>query len=484
MLTERADPPTGRDKTVEHDRRTTWTTWTIICVGLWVLTAPATFGYGERFRWVDPSGGRGVWFGDATHTALRAQLAIGNDILAGLLLIALGVAALRPARPLPRWGLCFVGIWLVFAPVVLWCPVAAGYAIDSIAGILVVALSILVPGMPNMPSYMMMGHATPPGWSYNPSSWSQRSILIALSMGGLLTSRYLAAYQLGYVHHLWDPFFGFVYGTQPVLDSQLSARWPISDAALGGVAYTFELLMCWMGGPARWRTMPWMVTIFGILVIPLGLAHVSLVMSQPVVVHHWCTFCLLAAAFMLPMIPLEIDEVVAMCQHVRDAYRRGDRAGSLWRIFWLGGRAEGATDDDASPKAGQLGTKAAGTARASLWGFSAPWSLGFTAALGVWLLALPAVFDIEIDSSAADVAHLGGAFVLTASVVAMGEVVRIVRWANVAAAVTMTVLVLFVSGGSYGARVVVIATAIAVGALSVPRGTITQRYGSWQRVVR
>lgn len=60
--------------------------------------------------------------------------------------------------------------------------------------------------------------------------------------------------------------------------------------------------MGFMDGKSRWRTMPWMVTMIGIVVIPLGLSHIILVMSQPVVVHHLSTFALLAALVMLPMI--------------------------------------------------------------------------------------------------------------------------------------------------------------------------------------
>src|SRR5690606_9676333 len=132
-------------------------------------------------------------------------------------------------------------------------------------------------------------------------SWAQRSILIALGFAGWLVSRYLAAYQLGYIDEVWDPFFGDA-ATRKVLDSDMSKSLPISDGGLGAFAYTFEFLMGFMGSPSRWRTMPWMVTLFGILVIPLGLVHIALVISQPVVVGEWCTMCLLAAAIMLPMI--------------------------------------------------------------------------------------------------------------------------------------------------------------------------------------
>jgi len=79
--------------------------------------------------------------------------------------------------------------------------------------------------------------------------------------------------------------------------------------------------------------MPWMVVLFGILVIPLGLVHVFLVVSQPVVVGQWCTLCLVAAAIRWPMLPLEADEVVAMGQHLKQCKRRGER---LWTVFWKG----------------------------------------------------------------------------------------------------------------------------------------------------
>jgi hypothetical protein len=470
----------AEQRAIDHDRRTVWTVWSIMCIGAWVALAPATLGYGNASTWVELSGGRGPWFGDALHTALRSQLMTWSDVVAGLALVAVGWVALRPARPVPRWILCLIGIWLVVAPVVLWAPTASGYASDSLAGILVIALAILVPGMPNMPKYMVMGGSTPPGWSYNPSSWAQRSVLIALGFAGFVVSRYLGAYQLGYVTHLWDPFFGFAHGTQPVLDSELSHRWPISDAALGGVAYTFEFLMGWMGGPARWRTMPWMVTIFGILVVPLGLAHVALVMSQPVVVHQWCTFCMVAAACMLPMIPLEIDEVVAMLQHVRDGRRRGDRGGSTWKVFWLGGSAEGAGNDTRSPSLTAEEVSPVGVAKASLWGLSVPWNLVAAAALGVWLLALPGVYDVSVRSSAADVAHLGGAFVLTVAVVSMGEVVRRLRWCNVVAGVAIAVLAVPAAGmGSWPTAVLAVSGLLAAVA-SVPRGPIVERYADWR----
>lgn len=467
-----------------HHRNTLWIPWTLILLGFWLLLAPFTFGYLNEDLWTRPSGGRGVWFSDSqTYDSLRALLMMWSDVLSGLLLVVLGWRALTPDRPVSRWAACFVGIWLVFAPVVLWSPTASGFLNDSVVGLLVIALTILIPGMPNMVKFMETGPSTPPGWSYNPSSWPQRAILIGLGFAGLVTSRYLAAYQLGYIDAVWDPFFGFTSGTQRVLDSEMSHMWPISDAGLGAVAYSFEFLMGFMGSKARWRTMPWMVTMFGILVIPLGLSHIALVMSQPAVVHHWSTFALLAAAVMLPMITLTVDEVVAMGQHVRDAVRRGGREGSVWKVFWMGGQPGGSTPDDRTPAIEELPERPGAVVRSMVWGATAPWNLVAVTALGVWLLFAPAAFGLDIRQGAADVAHIGGAFVIVTAMIAMAEPVRALRRLNVAAGAAVAILVL-VAGSGPGYAAVIVATGLAVAALSIPRGPVRESYGDWRRLTR
>jgi hypothetical protein len=469
---------------VAHHRRTLWIPWTLILLGAWLVSAPFTFGYGNEQLWTVPSGGRGAWFaGTETHDSLRATLTTWSDLVSGALLIVFGWRALRPDRPVSRWAACFVGIWLVLAPVVLWAPTAAAFVNASVVGLLVIALTILIPGMPNMIAFMQMGPSTPPGWSYNPSSWPQRSVLIALGFAGLVVSRYLAAYQLGYIDTVWDPFFGFEEGTQRVLDSEMSHMWPVSDAALGTAAYSFEFLMGYMGSEARWRTMPWMVTMFGILVIPLGLSHIALVMSQPVVVHEWSTLALVAAAVMLPMIVLTVDEVVAMGQHVRDAARRGDRDGSIWRVFWLGGTAEASTPDERTPAVADLPEQPRRVLGAAVWGATVPWNLAAVTALGIWLLTAPALFDVDIRSGAADVAHIGGAAVVVVAVVAMAEVVRVLRLVNVVVAFAVATAVLVVDGAT-GYAVAVVATAVAVAVGSLPRGPVRERYAGWDRFIR
>jgi uncharacterized membrane protein len=479
-----SDMPSRGERLRAHHRQVLWIPWTLVLLGCWQLLAPFTLGYRNDELWAVPSGGRGVWFSEQTHDVLRASLMTWSDVVAGALLVVLGWRALKPDRPIAWWGACFVGVWLVFAPVVLWSPTASGFVNDNLVGILVIALTILIPGMPNMPAFMQMGPPTPPGWSYNPSSWPQRAVLIALGFVGMMVSRYLAAFQLGYVDEVWDPFFGFSSGTQQVLNSSLSHSLPISDAGLGGIAYSFEFLMGFMGSVARWRTMPWMVTMFGILVIPLGLSHVALVMSMPVVVGAFCTLCLLAGLVMLPMVTLTVDEVVAMGQHVRQAGRRGDRDGSWWKVFWLGGTAEGCAPDERTPEMLELPDRPARLLGASLWGATAPYALVGVTLAGTFLYAAPGLFGVGFGTGGANVAHLGGAFLVVVAVVAMGEVVRPVRLLGVPAGLAIAGGVWLTGADDLAFAAATTLAGLVAAALSVPRGRVVERYGGWDAVAR
>lgn len=187
----------------------------------------------------------------------------------------------------------------------------------------------------------------------------------------------------------------------------MSHSLPVSSAGLGALAFTIEFLMGWMGSPARWRTMPWMVALFGILVIPLGLVHIFLVISQPVIVEAWCTFCLLATALMLPMLPLEVDEVIAMGQFMKKKVKQGE---SFWKVFWKGGTIESDAKDEA-PDLMVFPLKPGSVYAASIWGMSFPWKLLTAMLLGVVLVAAPAFFGVGIQETVADLFHLSGSLI-------------------------------------------------------------------------
>jgi uncharacterized membrane protein len=460
----------------EHHKKTLWVWWTLVLLGLWMVVAPLTLDYGRSPAVPPGPGGVG-----ARELPLSLETRVAamywSDLLSGVLLVIFGWRTLTPGRPVSKWLACFVGVWLQFAPLVFWSPSPAAYLNDTLVGMLVIALTILVPGMPGMMMIMKPGPTVPPGWTYNPSSWPQRGVMIALAFAGLVVSRLLAAYQLGYTPRAFEPFFGA--GTVRVLTSDMSRSLPISDAALGVAAYTFEFLMGWMGSPARWRTMPWMVLFFGILVVPLGLTHIVLVISQPVVVGEWCTLCLLAALIMLPMIPLTLDEVVAMGQFM---VRRVKGEGQpFWRTFWLGDTDEGEKPDERSPELGSFPGKPVEVLRAGVWGVSVPWQLALATALGVWLVFAPSVFGTT--GPAADSDHLSGALIVTVAVVAMAEVGRAFRFLNVPLGLWVALAPWVLSGAALPAQLSGLVVGLAVAALSFPRGVVYERYGGWDRYV-
>lgn len=171
----------------------------------------------------------------------------------------------------------------------------------------------------------------PLGWDYNPATWSQRVPIIVLALVGFCIAGYLALYQWRVVDSVWEPFFG--RGSTIVLDSWVSRMmpFPFTDAFLGALGYLADAVTGVIGGRARWRTMPWIVILFGMLVGPLGAVSILLVILQPVLFDAWCTLCLGTAAISVLMIGPAMDEFLASLQHVMRARRRGE---STWRVFW------------------------------------------------------------------------------------------------------------------------------------------------------
>lgn len=462
----------------KHHRRTLWIWWMVLLLGFWLVATALSFDYARAPA--EPSGGRGVWL----PMDARASAMFWSDLVSGTLLILFGWRLLKAGRPRTKWAACFVGIWLQFAPLLFWCPSPLVYLNDTLVGVLVIALTVLIPGMPWMIMMMKMGGKSspmpadvPPGWSYSPSSWAQRAPMIVLGFAGWLISRYLGAYQLGYLTSVWDPIFG--EGTRRVLDSDLSHAWPVSDGGLGAISYTFEFLMAWMGSSSRWRTMPWMVLFFGVLVVPLGLTHVFLVSSMPVMVGYWCLLCLLAAIVMLPMIPLTLDEVVAMVQFMRKAVK--DEGKPFWRTFWKGDIVEGCGRDERSPDIGAFPDHPIQVTTSAIWGVSVPWALGLVTAVGLWLMAAPDVLGTAKPLYTG--IYFSGVLVVVTSVCAWAEVARAARYLNLPVGLWLLIAPFVLDGGGTGSMLNAIACGLLVIGLSLPRGKVLERYGNWERFI-
>ena len=462
------------------EKKVRWVHYTNIGLGLWlaasvfVYDAMTTANVSDAVRAVTAD--RGLPSVEWRATALGI-----SDFVSGLLITLFGSLSLsKRTNWWAQWAVTFVGLWLFFAPMIFWSPSAAQYLNDTLVGSAVIAFSILVPMMPGMDMKGMMDpKSIPPGWTYSPSTYAQRLPIAYLGLIGLLISRILTAYQLGHIDSAWEPFFAGSAtdprnGTEEIITSWVSKAWPIPDAGLGAIAYLLEILMAVMGGRARWRTMPWMVTFFGILVIPLGAVSVYFIIIQPVLLGTWCTLCLLAALAMLLMMPFAIDEVVAMGQYLYWSKRRGR---PLIRTFFKGGPVEGGqednSDDLASPAAFWTDT---------IRGITVPWTLAAATVLGALLMLERLVLPIPWDL--ANTHHVIGALVITVSIIATAEVARALRFVNLALAAWLAASPWLAPESSTAATVVSLTAAALIAALSLPRGRRSkEHYAGWDRLV-
>lgn len=460
-----------------------WVHWLNIALGAWLVTSPFAFGAFDPQTFSDSvmqvTQERGLW-----EPALRLQLLGWSDVISGTLVMLFGALSLSPRTNWAQWGNAAVGLWLLCAPLVFWSPSAAIYNNDTFIGALVIAFAILVPMMPGMSMDGMMDQSDmPPGWTYSPSTYLQRLPLVALALVGFVIARHMAAYQLGHIDGVWEPFFdkpadspGTRNGTEFIITSDISKAWPVADAGLGAVTYMLEVLMGVMGDRRRWRTMPWMVAAFGIVVVPLGVVSIYFIIIQPILIGTWCTLCLIAAAAMVIMIPYSLDELVAMGQFLVQDHRRG---GKFWRTFFMGGAAPGSGRDQQPGWDAPLMQSVSSALRG---GVNLPWTLVVSALLGLALMFTRPLLGTEPPMAHSD--HLVGALIVTVAVMALAEVGRPLRFINVLFGLWLIAAPWVLDGESLVASFVSVAIGLAVVALSLPRGKRgEEHFGSWDRFI-
>lgn len=456
-----------------HRAMTRWVHFANMALGVWLMTSPVTFGYADPASF-GPDIARVTAERGLPDPILRATLLAWSDVISGALVVVFASLALSRRHAWAQWANVVVGLWLLFAPLVFWAPSAAAYANDTLVGALIIAFAILVPMMPGMSMQAMaMGPDIPPAWGYTPSSWVQRLPIIVLALVGFFIARYLSAYQLGHLRGAWDPFFGG--GTARIITSDVSRAWPIADAGLGAVSYLLEALSGLMGSKRRWRTMPWMVALFGIMVVPLGAISIFFIVIQPVMIGTWCTLCLLAALAMVIMIPYSLDELVAMGQFLLQARRERK---PFWRAFFQGEVIGGGKEESTS----QLDLPPRALLREMfLGGVNFPWTLLLATAIGVALMFTRLLFGT--DGAMANSDHLVGALVVTFTVMAMAEVGRALRFINIGFGAWLIAAPFVLEGANGMATSASIVAGVALILLALPRGPVRNRYGSWDRFI-
>jgi hypothetical protein len=173
-------------------------------------------------------------------------------------------------------------------------------------------------------------------FGYNPSAWSQRVPIVLAAMAAFFIAVYMALYQWRIIDDVWDPVFGDQ--TRAVLDSDVShemTRWfLVPDAALGALAYLGDAIFGLAGSTRRWQYRPWLVIIFGIDVIPLGIVSAVLVVLQGTVVGSWCFLCLVTAAISLYLVYYAYDEVWASLRYLYEVWKATRRPSALWGALW------------------------------------------------------------------------------------------------------------------------------------------------------
>ena len=222
---------------------------------------------------------------------------------------------------------------------------------------------------------------------------------------------------------MWEPFFGD--GSRVILNSPLSHILPIPDAAIGAMGYLVDAITGAIGGRRRWRTMPWMVVLFGLAVGPLGAVSILLVILQPVAFGTWCTLCLASAALSILLIGPSMDEVLASVQGLRRVH---DSGGSVWRAFW--GKAEpddAETEPTLRPAPGSPHLSEPSSSRHWLADPGA-WIQMAGVALGIWLMAASAVLGYGGAAATSD--RIVGPIAASLACVAIWPVLRPLRRLN------------------------------------------------------
>lgn len=437
-----------------------WARFLIVALGGWLLFAPLSLGYESR-------------------------VLVVSNVITGIWVIIFGLISLSPKPWLreARWLVGLGGLWLLFAPLIFWAPTAAAYLNDTVTGALLIGFALLVRPFPSAsPAAELTGPNVPPGWDLSPSDWFQRIPIIALAFVGFVLSRYMAAYQLGHIDGVWDPFFGGALadgrnGTEEIITSDISEAWPVPDAGLGSLVYLLEILAGIAGSRRRWRTMPWLVLFFCFLIIPLGVISIAFIIIQPIVLSTWCALCLMTAILMLLQIPYASNEVVATI----DFLKRRAAMGRPWlRILFTGDTDEPVLRVRHRDQGNFYQPVRRVVQQMLGGGVSYPWPIVASFAIGVWLMFTRVTLGTEGAMANAD--HVIGALVATVSVCALAEVLRPLHYLNRLLGIVLLITPWLFNVG-LGALVASSIAGVALIGLTLPRTNIQHQYGRWGRWV-
>ena len=261
----------------------------------------------------------------------------------------------------------------------------------------------------------------------------------------------------------------------------------MSDAAVGGYTYLLEIVTGIAGSRCGWRTMPWLVVLFGLMIAPLGIISILFIIIQPIYPRHHH--------------PADRHRHL---EHYRVDRRSGDPdADSLLnrrthrdapvpapsregRPELAAHSAHGRHRRDAGGAGGRprhrrvrppARCRDQGRGRGDV---SLPWDLALSGLIGLSLLFTRITLGAEGGLANSD--HLIGSLVLAMTSLAAAEVARPLRFLNILLGAALFATP-FIYGASMTATIASVACGAALVALSIRRGPIRERYGTWTRLI-
>jgi len=257
--------------------------------------------------------------------------------------------------------------------------------------------------------------------------------------------------------------------------------WPITDGFLGLLGYVFDALFGLIGGVLRWRTMPWAVILFGVLVGPLGAVSIGLVITQPLAYNTFCTLCMFTAVISVVMIGPAMDEMLASLQYMR---RVQELNLPFWRYFWGRGEQEYLPDPAAEAAASAVDARLPDKQSARTRRRVALVAQLIVALTGIYLMAAPGIWGYTGAPEKVD--RFIGPLVASFGTMALWEVLRNVRWLNLLLGVALAALALSPWPWPHPREAMIsdiTAAAVIVGLTLLPYPTVRRYGGGWMMLL-
>lgn len=184
-------------------------------------------------------------------------------------------------------------------------------------------------------------------------------------------------------------------------------HWGAGDDSAIFVFNRLEILTGIVGSRMRWRTMPWLVVLFGLMIAPLGITSIVFIIIQLVIIGTWSTIALIGGAAVLLQIPYSLDELLASLQFLR----RRQKAGQNWlRVLFVGDTGEepkAASAKRTKPLADEFDQPAGNVLKSLLGGgVSLPRNLALAALIGLALRFTRVT--LGVDGTLANAHHVIG----------------------------------------------------------------------------